>query len=98
MDRIERETGRIAHFARNGDEAHGLYTKRIHMAEQSYALIERADERFLAALVPWRPEMDRALNQFVSGRVDGLAFDFKYGRGAEKQFAKALKLDIGGRG
>ncbi|HYD88281.1 MAG TPA: DUF3363 domain-containing protein [Vitreimonas sp.] len=97
-DRIERETGRVAHFARNGEEAHGLYTSRIHMAEQSYALIERADERFLAALVPWRPEMDRALNQFVSGRVNGLNFDFKYGRGAEKEFAKALKLDIGGRG
>jgi type IV secretory pathway VirD2 relaxase len=95
-DRIERDTGRVPHFARDGDPVHGLYTSRIHMAERSYALIERADHRFSSALVPWRPEMDRALNQFVSGRVNGRDFDFKYGKGVEKQIAKALS--IGGRG
>jgi hypothetical protein len=40
--------------------------------------------------------MDRALNQFVSGRVSGRDFDFKYGKGVEKGIAKALS--IGGRG
>jgi len=95
-ERIERETGRVPHFARDGDQAHGLYTSRIHMAEQSYALIERADHRFSSTLVPWRPEMDRALNQFVSGRVNRRDFDFKYGKVVEKEIAKALS--IGGRG
>lgn len=95
-DRIERDTGRVPHFARDGDSVHGLYTGRIHMAEQSYALIERADHRFSSTLVPWRPEMDRALNQLVSGRVNGRDFDFKYGKGVEKEIAKALS--IGGRG
>jgi type IV secretory pathway VirD2 relaxase len=94
-DRIERETGRVPHFARDGDTAHGLYTSRIHMAEKSYALLQRADHRFSATLVPWRPEMDRALNQFVSGRVNGRDFDFKYGRGAEKEIMRSLGLDLG---
>jgi type IV secretory pathway VirD2 relaxase len=93
-DRIERETGRVPHIARDGDTVHGLYTSRIHMAEQSYALIERADHRFSATLVPWRPEMDRALNQFVSGRVNGRDFDFKYGKGIEKEITKSLGLDL----
>jgi hypothetical protein len=86
----------VPHFARDGDSVHGLYTSRIHMAEQSYALIERADHRFSSTLVPWRPEMDRALNQLVSGRVNGRDFDFRYGKGVEKEIAKALS--IGGRG
>jgi type IV secretory pathway VirD2 relaxase len=97
-DRIERETGRVAHFAREGDRVQGLYSSRLHMGEQSYALIERADHRFSSTLVPWRPEMDRALNQFVSGRVTERGFDFKYGQAAEKEIAKALSLGIGGRG
>ncbi len=94
-DRIERDTGRVAHFARDGERVHGLYTGRIHLAEQSFALIEH--ER-TATLTPWRPAMDRALNQFVAGKVNGINFDFKYGRGVEKEITKALGLDIGGRG
>ena len=93
-ERIERETGRVPHIARDGDTVHGLYTSRIHMAEQSYALIERSDHRFSATLVPWRPEMDRALNQFVSGRVNGRDFDFKYGKGIQKEITKSLGLDL----
>ena len=95
-DRIERETGRVAHYAREGDEVRGVYTSRIHQAEQSYALIEHDRT---ATLVPWRPEMDRALNQFVSGRVNDRGFDFQYGRGVEKAVTrvKGLDLDIGGR-
>jgi len=95
QDRIERDTGRIAHVARDGERVHGLYTGRIHLAEQSFALIEHDRT---ATLAPWRPAMDRALNQFVAGQVKGINFDFKYGRGVEKQITKALGLDIGGRG
>jgi type IV secretory pathway VirD2 relaxase len=94
-ERIERETGRVAHFARDGDTVRGLYTNRIHLGEQSYALIERADHRLSSTLVPWRPEMDRALNQFVSGRVNGCDFDFKYGKGVEKEITRSLGLDLG---
>ncbi|MEZ5962185.1 MAG: DUF3363 domain-containing protein [Hyphomonadaceae bacterium] len=94
-DRIERDTGRVTHFARDGERVHGLYTGRIHLAEQSFALIEHDRT---ATLAPWRPAMDRALNQFVAGQVKGMSFDFKYGRGVEKEITKALGLDIGGRG
>jgi type IV secretory pathway VirD2 relaxase len=90
-ERIERETGRVAHFARDGDRVHGLYTSRIHLAEQSYALI--AHDR-TASVVPWRPEMDRALNQVVSGRVNGRDFDFKYGQEVEKTLTRSLGLDL----
>jgi type IV secretory pathway VirD2 relaxase len=93
-DRIERDTGRVAHLARDGERVHGIFTNRIHGAQQSWALI--AHDR-TATLVPWRKEMDRAFNQLVSGQVNGRSFDFKYGRGAEKNVSrgKGFGLDIG---
>nr|WP_281720804.1 DUF3363 domain-containing protein [Nitrosomonas nitrosa] len=89
-ERVELETGHVPHFARDGERVKGVFIERVHGAEQSYALI--VDEG-KAALAPWRPEMDRAINQFVSGRVNGRDFDFKYGRAAEKELAKSLGLD-----
>jgi hypothetical protein len=62
---------------------------RLHAAEKSYALI--VHDR-TATLAPWRPEMDRALNQYVSGEVNGRQFDFKYGRDVEKSIVKGLDL------
>ncbi len=92
---IECETGCIPHFARDGDSVEGLFVRRIHTHERSYALI--VHDR-TATLAPWHPEMDRALNQFVSGQVDwgqvnGRAFDFNFGRGVEKSITKNLGLD-----
>ncbi len=93
-DRIERDTGRVAHLARDGEHVQGVFTSRIHGAQQSWALI--AHDR-TATLVPWRKEMDRAFNQLVSGQVNGRSFDFKYGRGAERNVnrGKGFGLDIG---
>lgn len=68
-------------------KAAGLYTSHIHAAERAYAVLEHGR---IATLVPWRPEMDRAFNQHVSGQVRGRDFDFKYGR----QVEKALKLGL----
>jgi hypothetical protein len=81
LERVGRDTGRSVEIAKNGDHAHGLYTGRIHAAERSYAVLEHGR---IATLVPWRAEMDRALNQYVAGQVRGRDFDFKYGRGVEK--------------
>jgi type IV secretory pathway VirD2 relaxase len=89
LKRIERDLGRIAHIAREGERVQGVFTSRIHAAERSYALI--VQDRF-ATLAPWRPEMDRALNQFVSGRVNGRDFDFKFGREVEKALQRSLGL------
>jgi hypothetical protein len=91
-ERIERDTGRVPHFARDGERVHGVFVSRVHAAEQSYALI--VQDR-TATLAPWRPEMDRALNQFVSGHVNGREFDFKYGREPEKALKLAKGLDLG---
>ena len=86
--RIERETGRFAHVACDGDRVHGVFVSRIHAAEKSHALLvhDRA-----ATLVPWRPDMDRAINQFMVGQMNGRTMDFKYGKGVEQ----AVKRDLG---
>jgi type IV secretory pathway VirD2 relaxase len=88
---IERETGRVAHFARDGERVHGVFVNRLQGAEQTLALIVHGET---ATLAPWRPEMDRALNQFVSGTVRGANFDFKYGKGIEKTVPKGLGLEL----
>jgi type IV secretory pathway VirD2 relaxase len=93
---IERESGRIARVARDGDKVHGVFVSRIHMGDQSYARIDDFSDRLRTTLVPWRGDMDRALNQFVSGRVNGERFDFQYGKGVEQKI-RGLGLDIGGR-
>ncbi|MEJ0022886.1 MAG: DUF3363 domain-containing protein [Alphaproteobacteria bacterium] len=88
-ERIERETGRVPHFARDGERVRGVFVSRVHTQGRSYAVIvsDRA-----ATLAPWRPEMDRAMSQSISGQVNGRQFDFKYGRGVEKDIAKGLGL------
>ena len=84
----------IVRHARDGARVEGVFVCRIQAAEQAFALITHGRT---ATLVPWRPEMDRARNQPVSGQVNGRDFDFKYGRGVEgnalKAIAKALGLD-----
>lgn len=93
-DRLERDTGRVTHFARDGERVEGVFTSRIHGAQQSWALIEHDRT---ATCVPWRKEMDRAFNQAVSGRVNAQNFDFKYGRDVAKDISrgKGFGLDIG---
>jgi len=92
LQKIERDTGRVPHIARDGDRVDGIFASRIHAADKTYALI--LQER-TATLAPWRPDMDRALNQFVSGRVNGRDFDFNYGREAEKSVSKSLLKGLG---
>jgi len=74
----------------NGEHARGLYTRRIHGAERSFAVLEYGRA---AALVPWRAEMDRVLNRFMAGQVNDRGLDFKYGRDVEKALARGLGLD-----
>jgi type IV secretory pathway VirD2 relaxase len=92
LQKIERDTGRVPHIARDGDRVEGIFASRIHTADKTYALI--LQER-TATLAPWRAEMDRALNQFVSGRVNGRDFDFNYGREVEKSLSKGLMKGLG---
>ncbi len=92
LERIERDTGRVAHFARDGDIVEGLYKERIRTGERSHGLIEHDRT---ATLVPWRPEMDRALNQYVSGEVNGRDFNFDYGREVQERLQRELSRGYG---
>ena len=89
LDRLERETGRVSHFAREGEKVHGIYVGRVLAGEGSFALIQQ--ER-TATLAPWRPELERARNQVIVGRVEGPQFDFQMGRAAEKAIGKGIDL------
>ncbi|MDX2091787.1 MAG: DUF3363 domain-containing protein, partial [Kofleriaceae bacterium] len=91
LQKVERDMGRVAHIARDGDLVQGIFASRLHAAEKSYAVILLDGT---ATLAPWRPEMDRALNQLVSGRVNGRSFDFTYGREVEKSVEKRLKRGL----
>lgn len=82
---VECETGRIPHFASDGEHIEGLFIRRVVGARETLALIVHGAT---ATLAPWRPEMDRALNQFVSGVVRWPDFDFKYGQSVEKSLVK----------
>jgi hypothetical protein len=90
LQKIERDTGRVPRIARDGERVEGVFASRIHTAEKTYALV--LQER-TATLAPWRAEMDRALNNFVSGQVNGRDFDFKYGREVEKSLKRGLGID-----
>lgn len=92
--RVERESGRIARVARDGDKVHGVFVDRIHVGEKSYARIDHSTDRLRTTLVPWRGDMDRAFNQLVAGQVHGDRFNFQYGRGVEQKI-KAMGLDLG---
>lgn len=70
---------------------HGLLVSRVHVPDKTLALIVHGET---ATLAPWRPEMDRAFNQFVSGTVRGQDFDFKYGKGVEKSLGKRLGIEL----
>ncbi len=84
---VERETGLVPHFARDGDRVEGVFVTRVHGAQKTLALIVHEET---ATLAPWRPELDRALNQYVLGTVKGRDFDFVYGREAEKSIDLGL--------
>jgi hypothetical protein len=92
IEQIERDSGRVAHFACEGERVEGVYASRIRTAEQSYALIER--DRTVT-LTPWRAELDRALNQYVAGQIRDRALAFAYGPNAETAINRALGLDLG---
>jgi hypothetical protein len=82
------DTGRPFRTRRGGNRRN-LSGKR-HAGERTHALIE--NDRTLT-LAPWRPEMDRARNQFVYGRLEKGQLSFSYGQQAwERHHEQAQKL------
>ncbi|MBB4360645.1 type IV secretory pathway VirD2 relaxase [Bradyrhizobium sp. CIR48] len=59
-----------------GDKIDGVYRRMLTLNSGRFALIERSHE---FALVPWRPVLDRARGQLVSGQVGGEGISWSIG-------------------
>ena len=62
---------------RPGDRVEGIYRRPVELASGRFALIEKARE---FTLVPWRPVLDRHLDQQVSGVLKGDDINWTIGR------------------
>jgi hypothetical protein len=49
-----------------GEQISGICRRRVDTSSGSYALVERSRE---FSLVPWRPELERAIGREIAGRV-----------------------------
>jgi hypothetical protein len=64
--------------SKSGDRVEGVYRRPVELASGRYALIEKSRE---FTLVPWRPVLDRHLDQSVSGVMKGDGINWTIGRG-----------------
>jgi len=60
-----------------GDRVEGVYRRAIDLASGKYAVIEKSRE---FTLVPWRPVLERHLDQQVSGVMRGDGISWTIGR------------------
>jgi type IV secretory pathway VirD2 relaxase len=68
---------RLEHLeVRNGDSISGIYRRMLTLNSGRFALIERSRD---FALVPWRPVLERARGQFVTGNVGGEGMSWSIG-------------------
>jgi type IV secretory pathway VirD2 relaxase len=74
---IARDTGLRYTEARKGEEVRGTYRRMLTLSSDRFALIERAQD---FTLVPWRPVLERAKGQIVSGIVGGEGISWSIGR------------------
>ncbi len=63
-----------------GDKVEGVYRRVLTLHSGRFALIERSHE---FALVPWRPVLERARGQLVTGRVGGEGISCRSASSAE---------------
>ncbi|OMI11896.1 hypothetical protein BSN85_10530 [Bradyrhizobium brasilense] len=59
-----------------GDKVEGVYRRVLTLHSGRFALIERSHE---FALVPWRPVLERARGQLVTGQVGGEGISWSIG-------------------
>jgi Protein of unknown function (DUF3363) len=73
---ISARTG-LAHIeVKAGDKVTGVYRRMLTLNSGRYALIERSRD---FALVPWRPVLERARGQMVTGSVGGEGISWSIG-------------------
>lgn len=73
---ISARTGFEYRNVRAGDGLSGIYKRVLTLNSGRYALIEQSRE---FVLVPWRPVLERARGQFVSGSVGGEGISWSIG-------------------
>ena len=61
---------------KTGDSLTGRYKRMLTLNSGRYALIERSHD---FALVPWRPVLERARGQMVTGSVGGEGISWSIG-------------------
>lgn len=74
--RIARETGLDYAEIKRGDRLSGTYRRTLTLNSGRFALIERARD---FVLVPWRPVLERAKGQSVTGVVGGEGISWSIG-------------------
>jgi type IV secretory pathway VirD2 relaxase len=75
---LSRELGLDFVQTRAGEEVRGRYVRSVRMGDAKFALIERSHE---FTLVPWRPTLERARGEQVSGIVRDSGISWTIGRG-----------------
>jgi hypothetical protein len=75
--RLARETGLDYTETKPGDRVTGTYRRMLTLSSGRFALIERARD---FSLVPWRPVLDRAKGQAVTGVVGGEGISWSIGQ------------------
>jgi type IV secretory pathway VirD2 relaxase len=75
--RIVRETGLHYVETKPGDRITGTYRRMLALSSGRFALIERARD---FSLVPWRPVLERAKGQAVTGVVGGEGISWSVGQ------------------
>jgi hypothetical protein len=74
--RIASETGLGYAEIKQGDRLSGTYRRMLTLNSGRFALIERAHD---FSLVPWRPVLERAKGQSVTGVVGGEGITWSIG-------------------
>jgi hypothetical protein len=73
---ISAQTGLQHLEVRNGESITGVYRRSLTLNSGRFALVERSHD---FALVPWRPVLERARGQLVTGNVGGEGISWSIG-------------------
>jgi type IV secretory pathway VirD2 relaxase len=63
---LSKELGLEWDWTETGERISGICRRRLDTSSGSYALVERSRE---FSLVPWRPELERAIGREITGRI-----------------------------
>ncbi|SDA36883.1 relaxase/mobilization nuclease RlxS [Sphingomonas sp. NFR15] len=76
-DELAGELGKPFVEARAGESIEGRLVRRVDLASDRFALVEKSRE---FTLVPWRPVLDRQIGRRIAGIVRGDGASWRFGR------------------